>query len=65
MKVDIRIEYEDPTPEDMVCPFCGSEDIEMIGDREYNDLWACNNEHEFNSWIERQDYEKRINSDRH
>jgi len=25
-----------------VCPLCESEDIENVGDKEYNDLWFCN-----------------------
>ncbi len=55
-KIDIKIVEDDPQPDDMVCPICGTEDIVMIGDREYNDLWGCNNDHEFNSWIERKDF---------
>ena len=25
-----------------VCYKCGSEDLDMIGDPEYNDIWYCN-----------------------
>lgn len=57
MKVDIVIKEEPVADDDMVCPYCGTEDIQMIGDPEYNDLWGCNNNHEFGSWIERKEFE--------
>lgn len=34
-----------------VCPHCESEEIEMIGDPEYNDMWHCKKcDKEFGSW---------------
>lgn len=56
-KIDIVIREEPVADDDMVCPYCGTEDIQMIGDPEYNDLWGCNNDHEFGSWVERKDFE--------
>ena len=56
-------EQVDPTdtrrPDDMVCPLCCSEDIAMIGDPEYNDLWTCNDcGADFGCWVERQEFNK-------
>lgn len=27
--------------EDIICPECGSPNLEMVGDPEYNDEWKC------------------------
>lgn len=53
----IIVQHEDDMPDDMVCPYCCSDDITMCGDPEYNDMWACYTcGSEFNSWIERRDF---------
>lgn len=57
----IYVKHEDDRPDDSVCPMCGSEEIVMCGDPEYNDLWGCETcDEEFGAWIERQDFEKRL-----
>ena len=53
----IIVSHEDDRPDDMVCPYCCSEEIEMSGDPKYNDEWTCDNCGEsFGSWIERKDF---------
>jgi transposase-like protein len=35
-----------------MCPYCRSEDFEMIGDPEFNDWWVCNScKKEFGSFL--------------
>jgi len=37
------------------CPNCDSEDIEMVGDAEYNDFWHCNDcDSEFGTFIQKE-----------
>lgn len=37
------------------CPYCDSENIEMIGDAEYNDWWHCETcDKEFSTFVQKE-----------
>jgi hypothetical protein len=56
-KIKVQHITGEEEPDDMVCPYCCSENINMCGDPEYNDEWGCYDcEQVFGSWVERKDF---------